>query len=216
MSALAAVLAGCLAGAVVWLLPTLRRAPGLRAAPLDRAAASADDEHEDEGSGPGGTESATGAVAAPASDDQAAVGPQEVADAIDLLALALTSGAAVTSCLDLVAEQCPGRVGAELRQVSAALHWGVEPRAAWASVSPMWAPAGAALVLAETAGAAPAALCREAAARVRSDERHRLETAGAKVAVRLVLPLGLCFLPAFALLTVVPVVVAMASAMLTS
>lgn len=208
MSALAAVLAGCLAGAVVWLLPTLR------AAPPDRDAVGPGDEHEREGRELGGTERPTAAVAALAPDDDAAVGPQEVADAIDLLALALTSGAAITSCLDLVAEQCPGRVGAELRQVSAALHWGVEPRAAWASVSPMWAPAGAALVLAETAGAAPAALCREAAARVRSDERHRLETAGAKVAVRLVLPLGLCFLPAFALLTVVPVVVAMASSML--
>jgi pilus assembly protein TadC len=47
-------------------------------------------------------------------------------------------------------------------------------------------------------------------------ELERLEVAAAKVAVRLVLPLGLVLLPAFVLTTVVPIVVALARQVLSA
>lgn len=139
---------------------------------------------------------------------------RDVAEAMDLLALALESGASVPSCLDRVALECGGQVAAHLRQVAAALEWGVDPRTAWDDVPDAWGPAGTALALAETAGTPPADHLRAAARRVRETEQHRIELAGARVAVGLVLPLGLCFLPAFVLLTVVPVVVALAAGLL--
>lgn len=143
------------------------------------------------------------------------VGPTAVADAMDLMALALLGGAPVGRCLEVTAEHQPPAVRDALLQVSAALRWGVQPDAAWASVDPVWAPAGAALSLAERAGVPPAELLRQAAGRVRDDEAHRLEVAAARLSVRIVIPLGLCFLPAFVLLTVVPLVLAVARSLLS-
>ena len=52
-----------------------------------------------------------------------------------------------------------------------------------------------------------AAVLLEAAATLRDTESRRLEEAGGRAAVLLVLPLGLCFLPAFIATAVVPIVV---------
>jgi pilus assembly protein TadC len=56
----------------------------------------------------------------------------------------------------------------------------------------------------------PAGLLRDAAADLRRDALAQVEVATARLSVRLVLPLGLAFLPAFVLTTVVPVVLALA------
>jgi len=48
----------------------------------------------------------------------------------------------------------------------------------------------------------------------RAAELAALDTAGARVGVRLVAPLGLAFLPAFVLTTVVPLVLALATQVL--
>ncbi|KAE8762071.1 secretion system protein, partial [Georgenia thermotolerans] len=55
---------------------------------------------------------------------------------------------------------------------------------------------------------APGPLLRRAAEAVRADRQRQAQEAAARLGVRLVLPLGLCFLPAFVLLGIVPVVVA--------
>ncbi|YAL83690.1 type II secretion system F family protein [Dermacoccaceae bacterium W4C1] len=138
----------------------------------------------------------------------------DVAAAMELVALALSGGSPVVAALDTVAEEVHPILAADLRQVSAALRWGVDSAVAWGAVRPVWSEAGSALTLAERAGAAPAALVQQAAGRLRTQEAHRLEVAGAKLAVRIVLPLGLCFLPAFVLITIVPVVAALASGIL--
>lgn len=131
-----------------------------------------------------------------------------VADTLDLMAYALMGGHAVVDCLEVVAAQSEPDVAAVLRQVAAAQRWGVRPAAAWGAVGVEWAAAGRALALADRTGAAPAALLEAAAEQVREQRAHEIELAGARLGVRLVLPLGLCFLPAFVLLTVVPAVVA--------
>lgn len=137
-----------------------------------------------------------------------------VATAIDLLALALTSGSPLTNALSAVADQSPPVVAAQLRQVTAALQWGVDEGKAWQGLPAVWRPAADALALAARVGMPAAGLLREAAATIRRDERQSLQERTARLGVLIVLPLGGCFLPAFAALTVLPVVAVIARSVL--
>jgi hypothetical protein len=67
--------------------------------------------------------------------------------------------------------------------------------------------------VAETTGGAPADLLAAAADRIREAHERDLERRAARAGVLLVLPLGLAFLPAFALTALVPVVLALAQGM---
>ncbi len=69
----------------------------------------------------------------------------------------------------------------------------------------------AALCLAQRAGVPAAGLLRRAAEDVRDDAAATGLAAAERLAVRLVLPLGTCVLPAFVLVGVVPVVVGVLS-----
>lgn len=138
-----------------------------------------------------------------------AVPAVEVASAMELLALVLRSGSGVVEAVETVGARLDDACGAHLRTVAAALRWGVPDSDAWAAVPPAWAPAAQALALATRAGAPPADLLERGAEDVRRAERHRLESAAARLGVRVVLPLGLVFLPAFVLTTIVPVVMAL-------
>lgn len=133
----------------------------------------------------------------------------EVASAMELLALVLRSGTGVVEALEAVGGRLDDVCGAHLRTVSAALRWGVSDREAWAAVPGAWAPAAQAFTLAHRAGAPPADLLLRAAEDVRRCERHRLASEAGRLGVRVVLPLGLMFLPAFVLTTIVPVVMAL-------
>jgi pilus assembly protein TadC len=70
--------------------------------------------------------------------------------------------------------------------------------------------------MAATAGVPPADVLARAAEEVRRAEQQRLEVATATLGVRIVLPLGLVFLPAFVLTTVVPIVLALAHQVLAA
>lgn len=133
-----------------------------------------------------------------------------VPEVLDLLSLALGGGADVQSAVQQVAAVVGGPAGRELGAVRAALAWGLEEDAAWGQAPLHWAPARRALALAATAGVPPAQLLTDAAADLRRDALAGIEVATARLSVRLVLPLGLAFLPAFLLTTVVPVVLALA------
>lgn len=138
-----------------------------------------------------------------------------VATAIDLLGLALGSGVPLTTAINAVAARSGPVVRRDLDQVLAALRWGVDEQAAWAGLPEIWQPAGRALALASVAGVPPAGLLHRTADDIRRREHTRLREASARLGVRIVIPLGLCFLPAFALLTVVPAVATLASQLLT-
>lgn len=140
--------------------------------------------------------------------------PHDVADALTLLALALRSGMGQSEALERVAHLSEGPVAAHLRAVTAALRWGRPSGEAWAYAPAVWSPAAMAWQVAERAGAGPAQLIEDASWRIREREDRRLETACARAGVRLVLPLGLAFLPAFACTAVVPVVLALGQSVL--
>ncbi len=137
-----------------------------------------------------------------------------VPDVLDLLALALDAGASPIAALRITADRLPGATGAQLRSVAAALEWGLPEEAAWSAAPQRWEPAGRALRLAARAGVPPAGLLRRAAQDARRERLNRVQTTTARLGVRLVLPLGLAFLPAFVLTTVVPVVLALAESLL--
>lgn len=136
----------------------------------------------------------------------AALTVDEVADASVLLALALQSGRGMVQALEEVAGVSAVGAGEDLRRVAAALRWGRSMSQAWTYARGVWGPTATAFVVADAVGAPSASVLLDAAASLRDAEARRLEEAGGKAAVMLVLPLGLCFLPAFIATAVIPVV----------
>jgi tight adherence protein C len=134
----------------------------------------------------------------------------DLPDVVDLLVLAVGSGLTVRLALARVACRSPGPLAAELRRAcdEAALGRRLAdalddlPARAGEAVRPLVA----ALVASERYGAPLAASLERLADEVRRDRRRRAEEAARKVPVKLLFPLVCCTLPAFALLTVVPLV----------
>lgn len=155
-------------------------------------------------------------LTADAGFSRAGVPAADVAGVIDLLALTLRGGFGLVEAMEAVANRVGGPLGLHLQTVAAAGRWGVEDASAWASVPSAWQPAARALRMAATAGVPPADALVRAAEEVRRGEQQRLEVATATLGVRIVLPLGLVFLPAFILTTVVPIVLALARQVLVN
>jgi pilus assembly protein TadC len=128
--------------------------------------------------------------------------------AADLLAAALRGGATVDGALRCVATALDGAIGRRLGEVAAAYALGVEPAEAWRSLADVAgsAPIVRAAVRSGQSGAALAVALRRAADSARSTAEVEEEAAARRAGVLVVLPVGLCFLPAFVLLGVVPVV----------
>jgi hypothetical protein len=147
--------------------------------------------------------------------DRQHCGPEDVADALVLVALGLRAGLPLTSALDHVRAGATGGVRDELAAVVAALRWGLPTGAAWGFAGRHWRPAAVATHLSERTGAGVADLLEAAASRMRDERERDRERAAARAGVLLVLPLGLGFLPAFACTAVVPVVVTLAAGVLS-
>jgi Flp pilus assembly protein TadB len=123
----------------------------------------------------------------------------------DLVAACLASGATVPDALRAAAEASPGAARACL-PVAERLGAGTPPAQAWADwlARPELAPIGRACVRAADSGAATTRELRRAGDRVRAQRRAELTHRAHRAAVWAVLPLGLCFLPAFVLIGIVP------------
>lgn len=130
---------------------------------------------------------------------------------VGLLADALRAGRSTTETVALVTSALPGPASDRLAAVVPRLRLGVEPKTVWAGLAgdPALAPLGRVLARAETTGApvvtAVGRLADDLAEDVRGDTEDRARAVGVKAA----LPLGLCLLPSFVLLGIVPVVAGM-------
>ncbi|MFE4633851.1 type II secretion system F family protein [Streptomyces sp. NPDC056773] len=137
--------------------------------------------------------------------------------AADLLAACLAAGAGPVDAAEAVGESLGGPVGERLAMAGAELRLGGDPGAAWGR-------------LAEIPGARALADCLERAARtgapaaepvsrlastLRAERAHRAGARAQRAAVLVTAPVGLCFLPAFLALGVAPVVIGMASGLLS-
>jgi Flp pilus assembly protein TadB len=131
----------------------------------------------------------------------------------DLRGATLRAGAAPGDGVAVVCAALPGAAADRLDGVSARLALGTDPVRVWESLAadPDLAPLGRTLGRAQATGApvvaSVARLADDLASRSRSDVEERARSVGVKAA----LPLGLCLLPAFVLVGIVPLVAALLS-----
>ncbi|MGW0503054.1 type II secretion system F family protein [Micromonospora sp. NPDC003241] len=130
--------------------------------------------------------------------------------AADLLAAALRAGAPVERSVLAVADALGGPLADQLGRVGRTLQLGGGPQEAWAHLAtvPGAQRIGAAAIRSASSGAALAGALTRLADDLRADRAIAIEAAARRAGVLIVLPLGLCFLPAFILAGLVPVIVA--------
>ncbi len=128
----------------------------------------------------------------------------------ELLAAALRAGAAPDAAATSVAEAVGGPMGKRLTRVGGALRLGATAEEAWSYLGDV--DGRRRLVQAadrtQHSGAAFAGSLQRLAEDLRADRLTAAEAAARRAGVLIVLPLGLCFLPAFVLAGLVPVIVA--------
>ena len=140
---------------------------------------------------------------------------------IDLRAIALSSGTSIDrarSAVDDALEQCGlGMIGPDTPvRTGRAVRRGVAVRRAGPALSSDTAAAiDSVLTLSRAAGIPAAALLVSEAESVRRDARSRAQRTAAALGTRLMLPLGICILPAFMLVGVVPLVLSVLSSTVT-
>lgn len=126
---------------------------------------------------------------------------------LELLAAQLRAGLSPLSALTALAEALnSGQLLATCRRLQMGATWEV----AWAGTATgSWGPLRDALAPAYTAGSPSAPLLRALADAQRLSERRAAERAAGKLSVALVVPLGLCSLPAFICLGIVPILISL-------
>jgi Flp pilus assembly protein TadB len=138
--------------------------------------------------------------------------PMTVAATWDLLAACLRAGLPVPTAITAVAGGLPPAVAHALRSSADLLALGADPDTAWAPA--VRCPDTAALARgarrAAQSGTALADLATDLAATVRANATDRAEATAQRAGVLITVPLGLCFLPAFVFLGIVPVVIGLA------
>jgi Flp pilus assembly protein TadB len=136
--------------------------------------------------------------------------------AVDLLSACLASGRPPAAALTAVVEAVGGPLATELGVVAVRLHLGADPVAVWRDLARRPGPLAAlARTMARSldTGAPMADGLRLLAADLRRAHRAAVERKARGVGVRAAAPLGLCFLPAFVLVGIVPSVVGAFTAM---
>ncbi|MFJ3173013.1 type II secretion system F family protein [Streptomyces roseus] len=138
--------------------------------------------------------------------------------AADLLAACLTAGAAPVEAAEVVGESLGGPVGERLALAGAELRLGGEPGAAWGRLAQIPGARGLADCLERAArtGAPAAEPVSRLATALREDRARQAGARAQRAAVLVTAPVGLCFLPAFLAVGVAPVVIGMASGLLSS
>lgn len=136
--------------------------------------------------------------------------------ALNLLAACLEAGSPLGPAVEAVGTALDGPLGRELTAVAVSLRLGGSPEHAWSRLAadPVVRPVALAVVRVSDSGAGLAALMSRLADDQRDRARLAAEAAARRAGVLVVAPLGLCFLPAFLLLGVAPVVIGLASAVL--
>jgi pilus assembly protein TadC len=139
-------------------------------------------------------------------------GLQDTAMMLELVAAMLDAGSGIGRSLDLVSASASPQYRESLRPVVSALAIGADWETAWRSSAvrlPAILELRDALGFAALTGAPSSAILYAQAARLRRERFRAAEKRAASLGVKLVVPLGLCSLPAFICLGVVPVLLAL-------
>nr|WP_232523556.1 type II secretion system F family protein [Nocardioides sp. MAH-18] len=132
---------------------------------------------------------------------------------VALLAATLRSGAAPSDGVAQVCAALPGPATERLAGTAARLALGLDPAQVWSGLSddPQLAGLGRTLARAHETGAPVVAAVERLADELGRAQRADVEELARAVGVRAAVPLGLCLLPAFVLIGIVPLVVALLS-----
>ncbi|AWT56981.1 type II secretion system F family protein [Mycolicibacterium smegmatis] len=140
--------------------------------------------------------------------------PLAAASTFDLFAACLTAGMAVSTAAAAAAQTAPTPLAQALIRASDLLALGADPMTAWSSgVETQDKNVEALLRMARRSAASGTALAHgvsELAAQSRHDVAAAADAAAERAGVLVAGPLGLCYLPAFVCLGIVPVVVGLA------
>lgn len=145
--------------------------------------------------------------------------PLAVASSLDVLSACLASGMTVAGAARAAAASAPRSLAEVLRRAADLLALGAEPVLAWSDTGVDDRRVAALLRLARRSSASGAALAQgvaELADQSRLDATDAAKAAAERAAVLIAGPLGLCYLPAFVCLGIVPVVVGLAGDVLST
>ena len=137
---------------------------------------------------------------------------RQSAPTADLLAACLSSGASLPASVLAVADAMGDPIARPLRTLVHSLELGADPSTAWRALADQsaLAPIARAAARSTESGAPLSDLLRGTAGDMRREHRARADAAARASGVKAVGPLAACFLPAFLLLGIVPVVVSLA------
>lgn len=137
--------------------------------------------------------------------------------ALDLVASALRAGAPLCDALTVAAPATDPPCAAQLTRIGGLLRLGADPAEAWrgAAGDPVLAPVAAAAVRSASSGVRLAGEFETVAGEIRATVHTAGQARAARAGVLVAAPLGLCFLPAFVCLGIIPTVVGIAGAVLS-
>ncbi|MYY85975.1 MULTISPECIES: type II secretion system F family protein [unclassified Streptomyces] len=155
-------------------------------------------------------------ASSPAGRDEAREAARQLPLAADLLAACIASGASPLAAAHAVGESLQGPVGVRLSRGAAEVRLGGEPSDAWRHLAaiPGAAPLARLLERAGDSGAPTADPVARLAADARANRARAATAEARKAAVLMTAPVGLCFLPAFVAVGVLPVVIGPAEGLL--
>lgn len=140
--------------------------------------------------------------------------PLAAASCFDVLSACLSAGMSTPGAAAAAAALAPAELAERLTRAAQLLALGADPGKAWGQAESTADPHGSTLARmarrSAESGAALAQGAAELADQVRGDAGAAAEAASGRAAVLIAGPLGLCFLPAFVCLGVVPVVAGLA------
>jgi pilus assembly protein TadC len=161
-----------------------------------------------------------GVARSASSADVTVADPLATASTLEVLAACLQSGMAVSTAAAATAPSAPPHLARILSRAADLLALGADPASAWSDPVPHCDDQAEALLrLARRSASSGAALAQgvsELAAQAREEAADAARAAAERAAVLIAGPLGLCYLPAFLCLGIVPVVAGLAGDVLRS
>jgi Flp pilus assembly protein TadB len=142
----------------------------------------------------------------------------ELAGSWELLAVCLEAGLPVALAVTAAAEPLHGALGARMRRTAGLLELGADATAAWLTAErvPALATFARAAGRSASTGSALAQVARAESERIRAGLLGSAHAKAQRAAVLITAPLGLCFLPAFMVLGIAPVVAGLAGEVLAN
>ncbi len=125
---------------------------------------------------------------------------------VGLLAVALRAGVSPGEAVSVAGAALPGPAADHLLALTSRLGLGVDPGLVWHDVArdPQLAPLGRALARAHTSGSSVVEAVEDLSDALGREARADAEDLARSVGVRAAVPLGVCLLPAFVLVGIVP------------